>query len=210
MLKVLIVDDHELVRRGLRDLLAGRLGQVDLAEASDAPQATAALAREEWDLLLLDINLPGRSGLEVLEDARRLKPQLPVLMLTSYPEEQFAIRSLKLGASGYITKQSAADELVTAVQRVLAGGRFVTPSLAERLGAGLRGASPDAPHEALSQRELHVLQDVALGKSSKEIADGMGLSEKTVATYRARIAQKTGLKTNVEITRYALKRRLVD
>src|ERR1019366_4928406 len=133
MTRVLIADDHEIVRDGLRDILTTRLGKVVVSEAKDAGEAINLLIKEDWDLVLLDINMPGRDGLEVLEEAKRLRPKTPVLVLTGYPEEQFAIRSFKLGASGYLTKQSATDELVTAVQRILAGGKYITAALAERL-----------------------------------------------------------------------------
>ncbi len=210
MTRVLITDDHELLRRGVRDILADRLGALAVGEAKDAGQAIDLLIQREWDLVLLDINLPGRSGLEVLEEARRLRPKAPVLVLTTYPEEQFALRAFKLGASGYVTKQSASDELIIAVKRVLAGGKYVTASLAERLASSLGAAGEQAPHEALSHRELQVLRLIAVGKSMKETAEELALSEKTVAAYRARISAKTGLKTTVEIARYALKQGLVD
>ena len=210
MTRVLIADDHEIVRHGLRDILTTRLGKVALSEAKDAGETINLLIKEDWDLVLLDINMPGRDGLEVLAEAKRLRPKTPVLVLTAYPEEQFALRSFKLGASGYLTKQSATDELITAVKRVLAGGKYVTASLAERLVVSLGGSDDQAPHEALSNRELQVLRLIALGKSMKAIADELALSEKTVATYRTRISEKAGLKTNVEIARYALKQGLVD
>ncbi len=210
MIRVLIADDHEIVRHGLRDILTSRLGKVAVSEAKDAGEAISLLIKRDWDLVLLDINMPGRNGLEVLEEAKRLRPKTPVLVLTSYPEEQFAIRSLKLGASGYITKQSVSDELITAVKRVLAGGKYVTAALAELLAGSLGETSEQAPHEALSNRELQVLRLIAVGKSMKEVADELALSEKTVATYRTRISEKAGLKTNVEIARYALKQGLVD
>jgi DNA-binding NarL/FixJ family response regulator len=210
MTRVLIADDHEIVRHGLRDIFTTRLGKVAVSEAKDAGEAINLLIKEDWDLVLLDINMPGRSGLEVLEEAKRLRPKTPVLVLTSYPEEQFALRAFKLGASGYITKQTVSDELITAVQHVLAGGKYVTASLAERLASCLGDEGEQAPHEALSNRELQVLRLIALGKSMKVIADELALSEKTVATYRTRISEKTGLKTNVEIARYALKQGLVE
>ncbi len=209
MTQVLIVDDHEIVRHGLRDILTTRLGKVAMSETKDAGEAINLLIKKVWDLVLLDINMPGRSGLEVLEEAKRLRPKTPVLMLTSYPEEQFALRAFKLGASGYINKHSASDELITAVQRVLAGGKYVTASLAERLASCL-GNTQEAPHEALSHREFQVLRLIAVGKSMKETAEELALSEKTVAAYRSRIAIKTGLRTNVEIARYALKQGLVE
>ena len=210
MTQVLIADDHEIVRHGLRDILTTRLGNVAVSEAKDAGEAINLLIKKDWDLVLLDINMPGRSGLEVLEEAKRLRPKTPVLVLTSYPEEQFAVRSFQLGASGYLTKQSVSDELVTAVQRILAGGKYVTASLAERLASRLGDTGGQAPHEALSNRELQVLRLIAVGKSMKDVADELALSEKTVATYRTRISEKAGLKTNVEIARYALKQGLVE
>jgi DNA-binding NarL/FixJ family response regulator len=210
MTRVLIADDHEIVRHGLRDILTTRLGKVAVSEAKDAGETINLLIKEDWDLVLLDINMPGRDGLEALAEAKRLRPKTPVLVLTAYPEEQFAIRSFKLGASGYLTKQSATDELVTAVQRILAGGKYITASLAERLAVSLGGTDDQAPHEALSNRELQVLRLIAVGKSIKETAAELALSEKTVATYRTRISEKAGLKTNVEIARYALKHGLVE
>ena len=210
MTRVLIADDHAIVRHGLRDILITCQGKVTVGEAKDAGEAINLLIQETWDIVLLDINMPGRSGLEVLEEARRLRPKTPVLVLTSYPEEQFAVRAFKLGASGYVTKQEASDQLITAVKRVLAGGKYVTASLAERLAASVGAAGEQAPHEALSHRELQVLRLIAVGKTIKEIAAQLSLSEKTVATYRTRISQKAGLKSNVEIARYALKQELVD
>jgi two-component system, NarL family, invasion response regulator UvrY len=210
MIRVLIADDHEILRDGLRYLLLHRLGDVTTGEAKDAGEAITLLAQQDWDLVLLDINLPGRNGLEVLQEAKRLRPKLPVLVLTYYSEEQYALRALKLGASGYLNKQSACEELVVAVKRILAGGKYVSPTLAERLASNFSDAYEQDPHETLSQRELCVLRMVAVGKSIREIATELSLSEKTVATYRSRIAQKTGLKTNVEIARYALKHTLVE
>ena len=210
MTRVLIADDHEIVRCGLRGILTTGLGKVAVSEAKNAGEAINLLIQQHWDLVLLDLNMPGRSGLEVLEESRRLRPKTPVLVLTSYPEEQFALRAFKLGAAGYITKQSVTDELITAVQRVLAGGKYVTASLAERLASCVGETRETAAHEALSHRELQVLRLIAVGKSMKDIAAELALSEKTVATYRSRISQKAGLKTNVEIARYALKQGLVE
>jgi two-component system, NarL family, invasion response regulator UvrY len=211
MTRVLIADDHEVVLRGLRDILITRLGcDLEVGEARSATEAINLLIQNEWDVVILDINMPGRSGLEVLAEAKRLRAKTPVLILTSYAEEQFALRSFKMGASGYLTKQSVSDELIAAVRRILAGGKYVTASLAERLASSLGTVGEYPPHEALTQRELQVLHLVALGKSTREIADELALSQKTVATYRARISEKTGLKTNVEIARYALKQGLVE
>lgn len=211
MTRVLIADDHEVVRCGLREILTSRLNRVlIIEEAKDAREAFSLLIQREFHLILLDISMPGRSGLEVLEEAKRLQPKAPVLIITSHPEEQFAVRAFKLGASGYLTKDSASGELITAVQRILAGGKYVTASLAESLATRLGPADENLPHESLSHRELQVLRLIAVGKSTKEIAGDLALSDKTVSTYRSRILEKTGLKTSVEITRYALKHKVVE
>jgi two-component system, NarL family, invasion response regulator UvrY len=210
MTRMLVVDDHEVVRRGTRQVLAEGFPGAVFGEAATAAEALALLTAERWDLLVLDINLPGRSGLEVLEDVRRLWPRLPVLVLSAYPEEEFAVRCLRLGASGYLTKSSAADELVAAVRKALEGGKYVTAALAERLASVLGGGVRGEPHEALSGRELQVVRLVATGRSMKEIAAELHLSEKTIATYRSRIAEKLGVSTNVELTRYAMQHKLVE
>lgn len=210
MVRLLIVDDHEVVRRGLLDILRAHFGpESQFGEAQDAREAVNRLAASDWDVVLLDLNLPGRDGFEVLDDVTRLLPDVPVLVLTAYPEEEFAVRAFTSGAAGYLNKQSAADELVAAVERVLSGGKYVTASMAQRLAAHLGSAGAGPPHDALSSRELQVLRLVAVGRSTKEIADELALSEKTIATYRARIAGKTGLRSNVDIARYALKCGLV-
>jgi DNA-binding NarL/FixJ family response regulator len=210
MKKVLIADDHDIFRHGVRDLLEHAFGPLTFGEARNSRQAEDLLRRTAWDLVLLDIQMPGRSGLEVLAEARRLRPKTPVLVLSMYPEEEFALRAFQLGAAGYLNKQAAADELIAAVRKVLAGGKYVTAALAERLAASLGGELPAAPHQTLSPRELQVLQRVAAGKTLKEIAAELALSEKTVGTYRARVAAKLGLSTNVELARYALRHGLVD
>jgi len=210
MIRLLIVDDHEIVRRGLKEIFANSFPELIVGEAETSQTALELLMKQEWDLMLLDINIPGRSGLEVLEEAKRLRPRTPVLVLSAYPEEEFAIRSLKLGASGYLNKSLGADEMLSAARKVLAGGKYVTASLAEKLAVALGSDVQQTPHESLSSRELQVLRMVASGRTIKEIAAEMALSEKTVGTYRARIAKKMGLSSNVELTRYALQHRLVD
>ncbi len=206
----MIADDHMVVRHGLKEILTRELGKAKVTEARDAREATSLLGKQSWDLILLDINMPGRSGLEVLDDARRICPNTPVLVLSAYPEKEFAIRALKLGAAGYLNKQSAFDELVSAVKRALSGGKYVTPSLAEILATGLSPMQAQAPHESLSNRELQVLRMIAAGKTLKEIAAELSLSEKTVGTYRMRIAEKMHLSTNVELARYAMRHELVE
>ncbi len=210
MTRILVVDDHELLRRGLRSILSSAFPELVLVEASDAKQALAAVEKEACDVALVDINLPGRSGLELLEDLRRLHPKMPVIVLSVHAERDYGLRAFKLGASGYVSKQSAEGELLWAVRKALTGGRYVTPSLAEVFAAQMAGETPEAPHETLSNRELQVLRQVALGKSLKEIAADLALSEKTIGTYRTRISQKLGLGTNVELARYAERHRLVD
>jgi len=210
MIRILIADDHEVVRRGLKDILAEEFDKLRIGEATRANEILDAVRKQEWDVVLLDINLPGRSGLDVLEELRRLFPRLPVVVLSAFPEADYALRAFKLGAAAYLTKQSASDELLVALRKALAGGKYVTTSLAEKLAANLAGEVTSEPHESLSNRELQVLRMIAGGKTIKEIAAELFLSEKTVGTYRTRLSEKMGLGTNVELTRYALQHRLVD
>jgi two-component system, NarL family, invasion response regulator UvrY len=210
MTRILIVDDHELLRRGIRSILSGAFPELELVEAGDSRQALAALETQPCDVTLLDINLPGRNGLDLLQDLRRLHPKMPVLVLSAFPERDYAVRAFKLGAAGYVSKQSAETELLWAVRKALSGGRYVTPALAEAFATLLAGEILEAPHEALSNRELQVLRLVALGKTLKEIAAELALSEKTIGTYRTRISQKLGLGTNVELARYAERYKLVE
>ena len=168
------------------------------------------LMQGPWDLLLLDINMPGRSGLEVLRDARHLCPQARVLVLSAYPEEEFTLRALKLGAAAYLNKQSASAELLAAIRKILTGGKYLTATLAQKLANSLGENLQQEPHEALSTRELEVLRLIATGRSLKEMAVSLALAETTIATYRSRISQKMGLTTNVELTRYALQHHLVE
>ena len=210
MTRILIADDHEVLRRGLKTILAEAFPNLLVGEAADARQTLEAAAKHPWDVVLLDINMPGRSGLDALQDLKRLHPQMPVVVLSVFPEKDYAVRAFKLGASGYVSKQSASGELLAAIRKALAGGRYVTPLLAEALAATVAGEAPAVPHELLSNRELQVLRLVALGKPLKEIAAELSLSEKTIGTYRMRISQKIGLSTNVELARYALQHKLVD
>lgn len=210
MIKILVADDHELMRRGLRGLLKDAFPDLVIGEALDAGQTLTAVEKQVWDLVLLDINMPGRNGLDVLQDLKRLFPKLPVVILSAFPEKDYAVRAFKLGASGYVSKQSASNELLAAVRKALAGGRYITPSLGEVLAATVAGDSAAVPHDLLSNRELQVLRLVASGKSLKEVAAELSLSEKTIGTYRTRISQKIGLSTNVELARYATLHQLVD
>jgi DNA-binding NarL/FixJ family response regulator len=194
----------------VREVFAGAFPDLQFGEAGNSQAAMDQLMKQEWDLVLVDVNIPGRSGLEVLEEAKKLRPQTPVLVLSAYPEEEFAIRALKLGASGYLNKGLASEEMLAAAKRVLAGGKYITSSLAEKLAQVLGGGAGQPLHESLSIRELQVLRMVANGRSIKEIAAEIALSEKTVGTYRVRLARKLGVSSNVELTRYALKHRLVE
>jgi len=207
---VLIVEDHAIVRRGLKEIVADAYPRAAFGEAGDSPTALQEFQRQKWDMVLLDINIPGRGGLDVLEDMRRVHPQARVLVVSAFPEEEFAVRAFRLGAAGYLSKNQASDELVEAVATVLAGRKYVTASLAQRLADALSGEDDRAPHDALSPRELQVLRLVAGGKTVKQIAAELALSEKTVETYRARIAEKTGLSSNVELTRYAFQHGLTQ
>jgi two-component system, NarL family, invasion response regulator UvrY len=209
-MKVLIADDHEVLRRGLKDILADEFDDLRVGEARNAREALEAGRKQAWDIVLLDIKMPGRSGLEVLEELKKLHPRMPVLMISAFPEEDYALRAFKLGASGYVSKEGASDELLAAVRKALAGGRYVTPALAEKLAATLAGEAPLAPHESLSNRELEVLRLIAAGKTLKEVANELSLSEKTIGTYRLRLARKIGLSTNVELARYAMQHKLAD
>ncbi len=210
MKRILIADDHEIVRRGLRQILTDEFPKLQMGDAANARDAVEAVRKQAWDAVLLDINMPGRSGLEVLEDLKRLRPAMPVVVLTAFPEEDYAVRAFKLGASGYVSKESASDELLAALRKALAGGRYVTASLAEKLAASVAGDAPSTPHETLSNRELQVLRLIAQGRTIKEVAAELALSEKTIGTYRARISEKMGLATNVELARYAYQHKLTD
>jgi DNA-binding NarL/FixJ family response regulator len=209
MTRVLLVDDHPLVRRGLRGAIEAELQDAAFAEAGDVSAALAELDRAPFDLIILDLDLPGRDGLSLLEELQR-RGGPPRIVLSGLPEEAFAVRCLKLGASAFLDKATGAGEILAAMRKVLAGGRFVSTSLAESLAAALGGDLRHAPHEALSGRELQVLRMVARARTIKEISAELHLSESTVATYRSRIAQKLGLSSNVELTRYALQHRLAD
>jgi two-component system, NarL family, invasion response regulator UvrY len=207
-MKILIADDHALLRKGLIQILAEEFSEAQFGEASTTPETQEALSRQRWDVLVLDIFMPGLSGLEVLHEAKRHHPNLPVLVLSSAPEEQLALRVLKAGASGYLNKQAASEELVEAVRRLLAGGRYVSAAMAERLVTEL-GQMDKPLHEKLSHREYTVLRLLVVGKSIKEIAAEMSLSPKTVSTFHTRIWEKLQLRNDVELVRYALEHGLV-
>jgi two-component system, NarL family, invasion response regulator UvrY len=207
---MLIADDHEVVRRGLKLILIEEFSGAQIGESANAREMLEQVAAREWDLVLLDINMPGRTGLDALAEVKELRPNLPVLILSVYPEAEFAERTLRAGAAGYINKQFASDEILLAVRKVLSGGTYVSATIAEKLASSLKGGDSRALHEKLSDRELEVFRLIALGKSVKEIAGELALSEKTVGTYIGRIKEKTRLSSHVEITRYAFQNRLVE
>lgn len=209
-MRVLVADDHPLVRRGLRDLLLDHFPAAEIVEAGDAREALAAIAEGSWQLALIDLNLPGRGGLDLLRDLKHLRSEIPLLVVSAHTEEEFALRALKLGAAGYVSKQSAPDVLVGAVKKVLSGGRYVSAAVAEKLVQAMAEGWSLTPHENLSVWEMQVLQRIAAARSVKEIAGELALSEKTIATYRSRISAKLGLGTNVELTRYAMQHGLTE
>jgi two-component system, NarL family, invasion response regulator UvrY len=203
MTRILIADDHSILRQGLKQILLDEIPQATFGEAASAAQAIALLNQQSWDVLVLDINMPGRNGFEVLADARRNFPRLPVLVLSSTPEDQLGVRAMKSGASGYLNKQIAPEQLVDAVQKLLSGGQFISPALGEKLVRELRRDSERPRHESLSDRELQVCKLIAAGKSSKEIAAELSLSAKTISTFRSRSFEKLNVKNDVELVHYA-------
>ena len=210
MIRVLIADDHAILRRGLREILMRELDGVVCGEAENAQQVLAQVQNQNWDLAIVDITMPGRSGLDVLRDLQRVQPGLPVLVLSMHPEDQYGKRVLKAGASGYMNKESAPEELIKAIRKVLAGGRYVSPVLAEKLAVEW-GTNAGRPlHDNLSDREFEVLRMIALGKTISQIAAELHLSTTTVSTYRARILEKMNMTTTAELMRYALRNDLVD
>jgi two-component system invasion response regulator UvrY len=209
VIRVLIVDDHAIVRRGLRALLSDEFQGAAFGEASDARQALEQLRKKEWDLALLDVTMPGKSGLDLLKELRAECPKLPVLVLSGHPEDQFAVRVLKAGAGGYMTKESAPEELAKAIRKILAGGLYVSPALGEKLALGVKKDPMRTPHETLSDREYEVMSRIASGKTVTEIADELSLSAKTISTYRARVLVKLRLKNSAEIVQYAIRNGLV-
>ena len=209
-MRVLIVDDHPVVRKGLLQILAEEPDIAVAAEAETASEMLELVKGERFDIVVLDITLPGRSGLEALKDLKALKPALPVLVLSMHPEDQYAMRVLKAGAAGYMNKDSASEELVNAVRKVVGGGKYVSPSMAEKLAIAIGGDYERPVHESLSDREFQVMCMLAAGKRLKEVAEELCLSAKTVSTYRARVLEKMGMDTNAELTYYAVKNGLID
>jgi len=209
-MKILIADDHAVVRHGLRQILAAEFRSAVFGEASNGQQVLDLVWKEPWDVLVLDITMPGQSGLDVLKAVKKFRPKLPVLILSMHPEDQFAVRLLKIGAAGYMTKECAPDELVGAVKKVLLGGRYVSPTLAEKMATFLTVDVQSLPHERLSDREFLVLRLIASGKTVTAIAKELSLSVKTISTYRARILEKSNMANSAELTHYAIQHKLVE
>jgi two-component system, NarL family, invasion response regulator UvrY len=210
MVRVVIADDHAIVRQGLIHILSNVSGISVTGEAVDGQQALEQIRSQPCDVLVLDLSMPGRSGFDILRELKHEHPELPVLVLSIHSEEQFAVRILKAGASGYLTKESAPDELVQAIRKVAGGGKYISPNLAEALAFELEDGSSGPPHESLSDREFQVMRMMALGKTATEIAEELSLSVKTISTYRARILEKMNLKNNSEIIRYAIDNHLIS
>jgi DNA-binding NarL/FixJ family response regulator len=208
--RFLIADDHAVVRQGLRRMLEQEFPGAAFGEAATGAEILEALQEKEWDLVILDISLPGRNGLEVLKEVRKRRPRLPVLVLSMFPEEQFAVRALRAGAAGYLTKQGAPEETLSAVRKALRGGRYVTPSQAEKLAEEVAAGSERPSHETLSDREYEILRLIASGKTVTAIAEELALSVQTVSTYRTRVLEKMRMSTNAELSDYVRVHRLLD
>jgi two-component system invasion response regulator UvrY len=210
MIKVLIADDHAVVRRGLRQILSETSDILVGGEASTVPEVRQKLLDERWDVVVLDVNMPGGNGIELLGELRKLGPSPRALVLTVYPEEQYAVRAIRAGASGFLTKESAPEKLIEAVRKVASGGKYVSLELAEALASVVAGEGGGAPHERLSDREFEVLKMLASGRTVSQVAGDLGLSVKTVSTHRTRILKKMEMKTNAELTHYAVRSRIIE
>ena len=208
-IKILIADDHVIVRRGLKQIVEETTDIIIVGEAANGGEVLRQIGEKTFDLLVLDITMPGRSGLDVLKEVRQLRPKLPVLVLSMHAEEQFAARVLKAGAAGYLTKESAPEELVKAIRKVHSGGKYISSAQAEKLVHLLGNQSHQMPHEALSDREYEVLRKIASGRTVSQIAEEVKLSVKTISTYRTRILEKMRMETSAELTHYAIKNGLV-
>ena len=205
MLKILTIDDHEVVRRGIKDMFTKETAT--FGEARSGAEALALVRQQPWDIAVLDISLGGRSGLEVLVELKQLRPRMPVLILSMHAEEQYAVRAFKAGASGYLNKASSGEELRRAILKIIQGGQYVGPSLAEKMVLQL--SQPKVPHESLSNREFEVMCSIASGQTVTEIAEKLSLSNKTISTYRRRVLDKMEMRTNAELTHYAIRNGLV-
>ena len=210
MIRIIIADDHAIVRQGLRQMLAGTTDMELVGEAKDAAELLELFRKQSCDVVVLDVSMPGRNGLEVLKELKSEHPHLAILMLTMHSQDQYAVRALQAGAAGYLTKDSAPAELITAIRRVAAGGKYITAALAEALADYLESKADKPPHESLSDREFEVLRKIGAGKTVSEIAEELFLSPNTISTYRARLLEKLKLHTTAELIHYAITNRLID
>ena len=209
MLRMLIADDHEIVRRGLKQILAEGFSFAHIDEAGDCPTLVQKALAENWDIIVSDLAMPGGGGLEALKQIKKISPEMPVLILSIYPEDQYAVRVLKAGASGYLNKDAAPEELVIAVQRILSGRRYVTETMAEKIVQTFDDGSNVPPHELLSDREWDVFRYLATGRTVSEICEILSLKSTTVSTYRTRILIKMSLRTNADIIQYAFENKII-
>jgi len=210
VIRIMIADDHRIVREGLKQILAETPDMIVVDEASNGQEVLGKVWENDYDVVLLDISMPGRSGLDILKQLKNERPKLAVLVLSMYSEEQYAIRALRAGASGYMTKESAPDELIEAIRKVSTGRKYISPTVAEKLAVSLEANDERPAHENLSDREYQVMCMIASGKTIKTIADELSLSVKTVSTYRTRILEKMRMKNNAELTHYSIQNRLVE
>lgn len=212
MIKILIADDHPLVREGLKKILAEETDIRVVCEAGDSQEIFLKLQKHDLDVVVMDLSMPGKGGLEILKEIKRHFPRLPVLILSMHPEERFALRTIRAGAAGYITKESVPQVLVQAIRQVVQGRKYITPAVAEQLALDINTSTSaaEAPHETLSDREFHILRLIASGKSVREIAEQLFLSESSVRTYRSRILEKMNLQTDIDITQYAIRNQLIE
>lgn len=209
MFRILLADDHAVVRQGLKQILVEAFPDGTFGEAQSAPEVLALVQQQDWDIIVLDLTMPGGTGLDTLKQIKHDRAQVPVLVLSMHPEDQYAVRTLKAGAAGYLTKESAPEELVQAIRKVVRGGKYISSAVAEQLAVHVGTDDGKPPHERLSDREYQILCMIASGKPPKQIAEELSLSVKTISTYRARLLEKMNLRTNAELTHYAIENRLV-
>ena len=209
-IKIIIADDHAIVREGLKQIVAEEKDMLVCGEAEDAVSLMKLLNKEQWSIVVLDINMPGKSGLEALKDIKQFYPELPVLILSMFSEDQYGLRAIKAGASGYLKKVSAPTELVVAIRKIVSGRKYINSSLAEKLAESLGNEKINFLHDKLSDREYQIMCNIALGKSAEEIAEELSLSINTIYTYRNRILEKMSMKSNVELTQYAIQNKLIE
>lgn len=209
-IKILIADDHAIVREGLKQIVSEEQDMIVAGEAENAARLMNLLQESEFSIVVLDINMPGKSGLEALKDIKQFYPDIPVLVLSMFTEDQYGLRAIKAGASGYLKKVSAPTELVAAIRKIIAGGKYINQSLAEKLAEKFGNTKKEMLHEKLSDREYQIMCNIALGKTAEEIAQDLSISINTVYTYRTRIFEKMSIRSNVELTQYVLQHKLIE